>query len=98
MTIDEAIEIELYRTEANREKADSFHTDKNIYSKEEEAFRNREDYHSQIADWLRELKECREIMEFIDLNVRVIETNDGVMIRFGGGNVCDWARRKGERS
>ena len=52
--------------------------------------------HRQLAEWLRELKECREIMEFIDSNVRVIETNDGVMIRFGGGNVCEWARRKGE--
>lgn len=50
----------------------------------------------QLAEWLRELQECREIMEFIDSNVRVIETNDGVMIRFGGGNVCEWARRKGE--
>ena len=53
-------------------------------------------YNRQVAEWLRELKECREIMEFIDSNVRVIETNDGVMIRFGGGNVCEWARRKGE--
>lgn len=53
-------------------------------------------YNKQVAEWLRELQECREIMEFIDSNVRVIETNDGVMIRFGGGNVCEWARRKGE--
>ena len=53
-------------------------------------------YNKQLAEWLRELQECREIMEFIDSNVRVIETNDGVMIRFGGGNVCEWARRKGE--
>lgn len=51
----------------------------------------------QVAEWLKELKERREIMDFIDSNVRVIETNDGVMIRFGGGNVCEWARRKGER-
>lgn len=60
MTLDEAIERELYRVEANRDMADSFHTDENIYSKEEEAFRNREDYHSQIAEWLRELKEYRK--------------------------------------
>ena len=63
MTLDEAIERELYRTEANREMADSFHTDENIYSKEEEAFRNREDYHSQLAEWLKELKEHREVLD-----------------------------------
>ena len=61
MTLDDAIERELYRTEANKEMADSFHTDENIYSKEEEAYRNREDYHSQIADWLKELKAYRSL-------------------------------------
>ena len=53
--------------------------------------------HRQFAEWLKELKERREIMDFIDSNVRVIETNDKTLIRFGGGNVCDWAKRKGER-
>lgn len=65
MTLDEAIERELYRVEANRDMADSFHTDENIYSKEEEAFRNREDYHSQIAEWLRELKALKDFANFV---------------------------------
>lgn len=56
MTLEEGIERELYRVEANRDMADGFHTDENIYSKEEEAFRNREDYHRQLAEWLMKLK------------------------------------------
>lgn len=62
MTIDEVIEREQYSAEANREMADTYHTDENIYLKEEEAFRNREDYHRQLAEWLRELKLYREIL------------------------------------
>lgn len=60
MTIDEVIEREQYSAEANREMADTYHTDENIYLKEEEAFRNREDYHRQLAEWLRELKKYEE--------------------------------------
>ncbi len=50
----------------------------------------------QLAEWLRELKERRKVMDFINSNVRVIETNEGVMIRFCGGNVCEWAKRNEE--
>ena len=60
MTIDEVIEREQYSAEANREMADTYHTDENIYLKEEEAFRNREDYHRQLAEWLKELKAYKD--------------------------------------
>ena len=63
MTIDEVIEREQYRAEANKEMADTYHTDENIYLKEEEAFRNREDYHKQLAEWLKELKKYQAIFE-----------------------------------
>lgn len=88
MTIDEAIERELYRTEANREMADSFHTDENIYSKEEEAYRNRGDYHSQLAEWLRELKDIKHLVSITEkmfkANFRggLIDVVDGYDILF----------------
>lgn len=65
MTIDEVIEREQYSAEANREMADTYHTDENIYLKEEEAFRNREDYHRQLAEWLKELKKWRDFGDSI---------------------------------
>ena len=65
MTIDEVIAREQYSAEANREMADTYHTDENIYLKEEEAFRNREDYHRQLAEWLRELKAFHDAMDII---------------------------------
>lgn len=73
MTIDEVIEREQYSAEANREMADTYHTDENIYLKEEEAFRNREDYHRQLAEWLNELKAYRKAEKKILENMRAWE-------------------------
>lgn len=78
MTIDEVIEREQYSAEANREMADTYHTDENIYLKEEEAFRNREDYHRQLAEWLKELKAYREAREEIGCLPIVWEEGAGI--------------------
>lgn len=88
ISLEEAIERELYRVEANRDMADSFHTDENIYSKEEEAFRNREDYHSQIAEWLRELVHLRNITEYIRDMVTCFEFMD---LMHYNEDIIEWA-------
>lgn len=60
MTIDETIEKEKRLAVANCDMATAYHTDENIYSKEEEIFRQRAEYHAQIAVWLSELNAYRE--------------------------------------
>mgnify|MGYP007102046711 CR=1 FL=1 len=40
--------------------ATAYHTDENIYSKEEEIYREKAEYHAQIVELLEELKNYKE--------------------------------------
>lgn len=63
MTIDEAIEREKLNEEMNRDMMNTYHTDEGVYLEMEDAFRDRADYHRQLAEWLKELKKYRVIFE-----------------------------------
>lgn len=55
MTIDEAIEKEKLEAVSYCDTATAYHTDENIYSREEDRCRQKAEYHAQIAEWLSEL-------------------------------------------
>ena len=55
MTIDEAIEKEKLEAVSCCDMATAYHTDENIYAREEERCRQKAEYHAQIAEWLSEL-------------------------------------------
>lgn len=63
MTIEEAIEKEKSIAKSNYELADSYHTDFNVYMRQEGACRERAEYHEQIAEWLEELQKRMESEE-----------------------------------
>lgn len=71
MTLNEAIEKEKRLAVTNCNMATVYHTDENIYSKEEETCRERAEYHAQIAEWLSELNAYRKA----DKEVSVDDSN-----------------------
>lgn len=56
MTIEEAIEKEKSIAKSNYELADSYHTDFNVYMRQEGACRERAEYHEQIAECGKEAR------------------------------------------
>ena len=66
MTLDESIKREQMLTDSNYEMAESCHTDEGVYLKEEGAYRDRAEYHEQLAEWLRELKAYRKAEKEIE--------------------------------
>lgn len=57
MTLEEAIEREDLNAEMNRQIVDACHTDESVYLEMEDFYRDREEYHRQLAEWLKALKE-----------------------------------------
>ena len=66
MTLEESIKREQMLTDSNYEMAESCHTDEGVYLKEEGAYRDRAEYHEQLAEWLRELKAYRKAEKEIE--------------------------------
>lgn len=66
MTIDEAIEREKLEAVSYCDLATTYHTYGNIYSRAEEAYRAKAEYHAQIAEWLSELKQLRKQEPILD--------------------------------
>ena len=66
MTLDESIKREQMLTDSNYEMAESCHTDEGVYLKEEGAYRDRAEYHEQLAEWLRELKYYKDRQDLIN--------------------------------
>ena len=60
MTIEEAIEKEKSIAKSNHELVKSYHTDFNVYMRQEDACRERAEYHEQVAEWLEELQRLKE--------------------------------------
>lgn len=63
MSLQEAIEKEKSIAKSNYELADSYHTDFNVYMRQEGACRERAEYHEQLAEWLEELQELKKESE-----------------------------------
>lgn len=76
MTLEESIKREQMLADSNYEMAESCHTDEGVYLKEEGAYRDRAEYHEQLAEWLRELKWYREDTRFADLYERICIKRD----------------------
>ena len=79
MTLDESIKREQMLTDSNYEMAESCHTDEGVYLKEEGAYRDRAEYHEQLAEWLRELKAYREAREKIQRKANSGQWSDAVI-------------------
>ena len=65
MTLDEAIEKELWGATEQYNASNSFHTAHEVRL-EEVVCRQKAEYHEQIAEWLKELKQLREQEPFIN--------------------------------
>lgn len=60
MTLEEAIKHEEYKTEEYYSLANTYHTDEGVYLTMETKARNKAEYHEQLAEWLKELRELKE--------------------------------------
>ena len=59
MTLDEAIKIEEQTSENFYSLVNAYHTDEGVYLAEETRARNSAEYHEQLAEWLKELRELK---------------------------------------
>ena len=60
MTLEEAIKNEEKTSNNYYSLMDAYHTDLGVYLKEETRARNNAEYHEQLAELLKELKNWRE--------------------------------------
>lgn len=60
MTLDEAIKHAEEKASTNYILASSYHTDEGVYLEEETKCRMCAEYHEQLAEWLKELRELKE--------------------------------------
>lgn len=59
--LQEAIEQEKRLAELSYRRADSYHTDENVYMTQEALCRENAEHHEQIAEWLEELQELKKL-------------------------------------
>lgn len=60
MTLEEAIKYEEHTSENYYSLVNTYHTDEGVYLTEETRARNSAEYHEQLAEWLKELRELKE--------------------------------------
>jgi len=59
MILDEAIKLEEQTFENYYSLANIYHTDEGVYLTMETKARNQAEYHEQLVEWLKELKELK---------------------------------------
>ena len=59
MTLEEAIKLEEHTSENYYSLVNTYHTDEGVYLTEETRARNSAEYHEQLAEWLKELRELK---------------------------------------
>lgn len=65
MTLDEAIKFEEHTSENYYSLANTYHTDEGVYLTMETKAKNQAEYHEQLVEYLKELKQLREQSKWI---------------------------------
>ena len=66
MTLDEAIKIEEQTSENFYSLVNAYHTDEGVYLAEETRARSSAEYHVQLAEWLKQLKQIKELTDLYE--------------------------------
>jgi len=82
MTLEEAIAHAERRAENNYALAGSYHTDEGVYMEEEARCRRCAEEHEQLAEWLKELKHLRNLVEYSkDFNCTIEQADRALRVK-----------------